>query len=565
MHRCPLIPDILCTILEFTQQCSKSSREDGSEDQKLGKRTLASLAQTCRAISSPALDRLWMRLDSLVPLILLLPRRIWSQMVVIFVFVRALSDHHPYISSPLPQGRMLISKKRWLRFRQYAVRVQFLHGPCRGIPPPVQFDVLTALVARFPKASLPLLPNLTELVWSGPIPFASADLAVTLLVKFFAGSGVTSLSLFLDHRSLSAPARAVLFDLPNTCPNVTSFTYTIQRPYPQPDITARYIVDIVRRWPYLQALQISPCYRLVMTQLLSMPALTTLGIVVGSLNLLGRLPDSIHTFSLEIRDWDSPYWLGTLQGSPTRFHLRIIVLDSCSQRMGDYFQTLPTHLDNTRLHTLTIEVTQLPYYDLPIKSLSSLTEPLLEPLYAFSTLSALDLSSFCALSLNDAVYARMAMMWPELTSLKVGTSDVSKGSPAASVGAMIAVLRSCPHLQTLYIVFNGSIPPPPPDMVEEEENVDVEGVDEGKEQRLGVVVGQVNGWGVSNRHITRIHVGNSPFWEGTDSLKDLASCLKSVMPRLERIWSQTDVAELWRMVQNLLVGDGAPALRGRPT
>ncbi|KAI9566252.1 hypothetical protein HD554DRAFT_2174709 [Boletus coccyginus] len=281
-----------------------------------------------------------------------------------------------------------------------------------------------------------------------------------------------------------------------------------------------------------------------------MPALTTLGIVVGSLNLLGRLPDRIHTFSLEIRsEPDSPDCLGALQGSPTRFHLRITVLDSRSQRMSDYFQTLPTHLDNTRLHTLTIEVTQLPYYDRPIKSLSSLTEPLLEPLYAFSALRVLDLSSFCALGLNDAVYAQLAMMWPELTSLKVGTTDVSEGRPAASVGAVIAVLRFCPHLQTLHIVFNGSIPPPPPVTVEEER----------------AAVSQVNRWGVSNQHITRIHVGNSPFWEGIDNLKDLASCLKSVMPRLETIRSQTDLAEPWRMVQNLLVGGDVLALRGQPT
>ncbi|KAI9566251.1 hypothetical protein HD554DRAFT_1209687 [Boletus coccyginus] len=59
MHRCLLIPGILCTILEFTQQCNESFTEDGLEDQKLGKQTLASLAQTCRAISSPALDQLW--------------------------------------------------------------------------------------------------------------------------------------------------------------------------------------------------------------------------------------------------------------------------------------------------------------------------------------------------------------------------------------------------------------------------------------------------------------------------------------------------------------------------
>ena len=457
---------------------------------------------------------------------------------------------------------MLIGKKRWLRFRQYAVRVQFLNGPCRDIPPSVQFNVVTAL-SRFTEVSLPLLPNLKEIVWREWKPSTRVDMTVPL-VQFFAGPKVASLSLFLKGWPQSAAVRAVLFGLPNTCPNVTSFTFTIRWPYLQPDTAARYIVDVARRWPHLQALQISPYCRLVMTQLASKPALTTLGIVIDCMNpvyCIGRLPDSIHTFSLEIYgSQNNLRCLDTLQGSPTNFHLRIIV--PCSQGMGDFSRTLPTRLDNTRLHSLTIEATG---YSCPcIQSWSWPTEPLLESLYAFSVLRALDLSSFCALALNDAAYAQMAMMWPELTSLKVGTTDMSEGRPAASVGAVIAVLRFCPHLQTLHIVFNGSIPPPPPVMVadgeEEEENVDMEGVEDKKEERAA---SQVNRWGVSNQHVTQIHVGYSPFWEGVDSLKDLASCLKSVMPRLETIRSKTDVAEPWGMVQNLLVGDDAPALRGQ--
>ena len=450
---------------------------------------------------------------------------------------------------------MLIGKKRWLCFRQYAVRVQFLHGPCRGIPPSVQFNVITAL-AQFPEASLPLLPNLTEIVWDGSKPSTKVDMTVPL-VEFFAGPRVTSLSLFLNDWPQSAAVRAVLFGLPNTFPNVTSFTFTIQWACLQPDTTTCYIVDVARRWPHLQALQISPCYRPIMTQLVSKLALTTLSITLDPFNTLWydcKLPDSIHTFSLTIcmhsngeRDLQ---FLGTLQGSPTRFHLRIL-------KVCNLLRTLPTRLDNTQLRILTIELTR----PIDYSPSSLLTESLAESLYAFSALRVLDLSSFSTLNLNDAAYARMATMWPELTSLKVGMTDMCKGKPAASVGAVIAVLRFCPHLQTLHIMFNGSIPPPPLVAVEEEENVDARGEDK-KEGKAGA--SQVNGWGISNQHITQIHVGYSPFCEGIDSLKDLASCLKSVMPWLEIIRSKTDVAK-WSMVQNLLVGHGVPSLRGQPT
>lgn len=77
MHRCLLISEVLCTILEFTEQYGNSDSKDGcEEDRKLTKRTLASLAQTCRALSTPALDQLWRHLDGLYPLIKLLPKQV---------------------------------------------------------------------------------------------------------------------------------------------------------------------------------------------------------------------------------------------------------------------------------------------------------------------------------------------------------------------------------------------------------------------------------------------------------------------------------------------------------
>lgn len=93
IHRCFLISEIFCLILEFIQQSDEPSEEgECREDRTLGKRSLASVARTCRAFSVPALDLLWMRLDSLDPLIKVLPSRIWAKKHSRFV-VR-LSDPH---------------------------------------------------------------------------------------------------------------------------------------------------------------------------------------------------------------------------------------------------------------------------------------------------------------------------------------------------------------------------------------------------------------------------------------------------------------------------------------
>ena len=123
-------------------------------------------------------------------------------------------------------------------------------------------------------------------------------------------------------------------------------------------------------------------------------------------------------------------------------------------------------------------------------------------------------------------------MGPELRCLKVCTTDMYKGKPMASVGAVIAVLSSCPHLQTLHIVFDGSILPPSFPIVT--------GVARGGQHGESVIgckrvvaVRQLNRWvGISNRHITQLHVGHSPIGEDVCQLKELASCLRLVMPRL---------------------------------
>lgn len=79
IHRCLLISEILSLILEFVRRFDESSENETKWDRTSGKRTLASLARTCRALSSPTLDVLWMRLDNLDPLIKVLPRRMWGR------------------------------------------------------------------------------------------------------------------------------------------------------------------------------------------------------------------------------------------------------------------------------------------------------------------------------------------------------------------------------------------------------------------------------------------------------------------------------------------------------
>ena len=64
MHRCLLIPEIARLI------CSEL-RNVGA------RKSLAALAQTCLAISEPALDSLWYEIHDIIPLVKCMPPDLW--------------------------------------------------------------------------------------------------------------------------------------------------------------------------------------------------------------------------------------------------------------------------------------------------------------------------------------------------------------------------------------------------------------------------------------------------------------------------------------------------------
>ncbi|KAF8123233.1 hypothetical protein EV363DRAFT_1356647 [Boletus edulis] len=529
MHRCLLISEVYCLVLEFIRQYDELP-EDGEckEGHKLGTRTLASLARTCRAFSSPALDLLWMRLDSLDPLIKLLPTRIWAKKHSRFVI------------------RMFLGDKHELTFRQYAVRVQYLHGPCRGILPSVQRNVFTAL-ARLPGVSLPLLPNLTELVWNESDSRSVVDPTVSLL-KYFAGPRVTTVSLFLMTWPIYASTRTVLADLPNLCPNVTSFTAVPRAIF---NDYSQDVGEVVNKWPSLRVLRSCQLSQAIMDELASRAILNALSIELNSF-----ITDPRYTFSLEGSDTLCCLrYLQTLQGTPSHLRLRVDLDLALPPDMDALFRMLPTRFDTTWLRSLMIS--SKPSYRC-VRTLRSfsLTEPLLASLYPFSMLVTLDLNAFSTSKLDDVAYERMAATWPGLRSLKLGTAD----------GAVIAMLRSCPYLETLHIVLDGSIPPPPPmvmpDVDRDTQHGELAGSDEEGTERTTMSQGCT--WGISNQCITQIHVGHSPVVRHMERLNDLVLCLRSVLPRLRRIQSKKEAVEMsdifdmaesegWLTVQRLLV------------
>ena len=72
MHVALLIPELLGSILGYLED---TPQFPGEHTYGPGRKALAALASTCRALSEPALDALWRRLYTLKPLMLCVPTK----------------------------------------------------------------------------------------------------------------------------------------------------------------------------------------------------------------------------------------------------------------------------------------------------------------------------------------------------------------------------------------------------------------------------------------------------------------------------------------------------------
>lgn len=417
---------------------------------------------------------------------------------------------------------------QWLTFRNYAKRVKTIHGREARVPVRVKQEIISSL-QHFPETYFPLLPNVTELEWSEHSFSAVEDSGISLL-RYFAGPAVTTVTISLVRWLAHSSAELAVFaDLPRLCPNVTSFTVVLSFSWDYEP--SREVGRMVTQWPKLQTLQTCAITQSVMDHLFARRTLDTLSVDYHRSSPIynGRIPDTVRKLSLGA---DSPSlctrFLETVYASPTGFCLLIGMNEGQEEPdIEEMFHLLPRRLDTSRLLSLTIRP-RSSIIGIPLWHTLRLREPLISALVEFTALRELDLDLLCTAQMSDADYARMAGSLMHLRSLKLGTGNPSimRPWPAATVGALIAVLTYCKHLETFHIVFDGSIPPPAP---------------------LGEPGCQ--GWGTSNRCLTKLRVGYSPIGDATINV--IASCFKSIMPCLVQI-ERKDRDQEWRAVQNIL-------------
>ena len=444
----------------------------------------------------------------------------------------------------------------WLSFRKYAERVRCMqiwgHATC--VPPLVK-QSLTASLERCSGDRLLIFPKLTKFDWR-ETAYSSSDDSGIPLFKYIIGPAVTTIALsFIRLQVPSASEWAMLSDLPNLCPSVTSFTSFFS--CPQPYDPSQQVGYMVTQWERLRSLRSCVIPQFNMNKLASQRTLETLGIEINISSPLhvDRIPDTVRELLLSPRDTSlCTRYLQNVHGSPTTCSLFIGMNHVEEAEIEALFLLLPLRLDTSCLKHLTIQPRSV-FARTRLSELPKLSIPLIPPLCQFSQLRELDMDLFCASHLRDVEYARLAKSWAHLRHLKIGTaklSSVIRPSPAASVAAVIAVVTYCPHLETLGIAFDGTIPPPPSlTRLALEAPQEWAGNDERPSTVTAAESGDLvpEGWGVPNTCIAKLHVGYSPIANAT--LGILMSCLKSLMPCLKEI-KHHGLDKRWCIVQKVL-------------
>ncbi|KAL0946049.1 hypothetical protein HGRIS_012322 [Hohenbuehelia grisea] len=201
MHRCLLVDEIFLNIVDNLEINYRT-------------RSLAVLARTCRALKQRSLAKLWSEIDTLLPLLKLIPQNAWAVIPDGYI-----SDYEFEMGA----GRGVFHSRReltpgedWARFNIYAPLIRsFKHYDDYQhaiIHPDALYEI------SLHKSNSPFLPQLRSFSWNDEAQNTAS------FVQLFSSPSVTQLKLMhFQYRSSAAELTPSLKALALSCPNLESF------------------------------------------------------------------------------------------------------------------------------------------------------------------------------------------------------------------------------------------------------------------------------------------------------------------------------------------------------
>ncbi|EIW78123.1 hypothetical protein CONPUDRAFT_167198 [Coniophora puteana RWD-64-598 SS2] len=537
MHRCLLILEVISEI------CLYLSDQDSH-------RSLASLAQTCHALQDPALDHLWRTLVGFAPLVKCLPNDMWIEVD------KGSGTKSLTISRPLRSAE-------WTRFRTYARRVHGLVHHDKIDPDSythIHSSVFIALGS--PVIPGPLFPELRCLVWN--------DIENEEAFRFL-------------NVALGEKTQVVQIALPDPNKNSTSSTYSYSTKRPTITPALRFLPSIARcaqlevlelgypRFtsqdnPYsdattelvlqLQSLDDLSCGSLnedALVHLGRLPSLTSLSFTLPAGNVAERLMgqnmfpnlDSVDIQSGSSLD-EACAFLAVLAKRPKSLTFTVPKLIHHMLRKlinqlapGDVDESGSSKSDEIQANTHT-ELTFDAYtivIDRNFPAVIPLEEEALRlsdlaPLFKFRSLEHLEIEDWMAIVLSDSDLGELAAAWPNIITLSICGKYGWPAEPQVTFAGVLSVLRLCPKLEALGIVFDAR----KTEGLFRATNNDDSALESGSGAHQGQGYTRP-GAGVCNTSVETLLLGNSPI----DDAKRIAAILSDVAPNVKSInsWDET--------------------------
>ncbi|KAH7929961.1 hypothetical protein BV22DRAFT_93760 [Leucogyrophana mollusca] len=409
MHQC-------LTVLELLHRIFRYVALNG---------TLAFLARTCRTFTDPALDVLYCKLDSFQPLIRCLPRDLRKEDRYSLSF----------------QGSM--STESWDIFMGYSRRVRSLHHRC-DLNKPSQILEKSLFNALSSPPTLLLFPNLQELSWDEPLADAG-------FIRLLLGPNLVSFKLggFLD----SSCCRQIIPSLAALCPQLQRVELGEPR--------APLAYNVLVKWAHLKHLSCGEITAEAFSYLARLPSLRSLDFWLPS--VASTVVDGQDTFAklrtLKIRSETfspSALFLPSTSRPLRKFSLHLVANNGAPSPddIHKVFDSLSSSCTSDTLLQIRLDLSRSDV--LATSELSTLSLDTFEPLFPLRNLRTLSIISGCTFSLDDDDLKRMALAWPQLEVLELGTLHGWGGRPQITLEGLPQLLRHCPSLRTLGLAIDAT-------------------------------------------------------------------------------------------------------------
>ncbi|KAJ7485195.1 hypothetical protein B0H11DRAFT_2018435 [Mycena galericulata] len=512
MHRCLLIPEIVCMI------CEQVYIHDTA-------RTLSVLARTAKFFYY-ALDLLWKEQHDLTPLLNCMPPDIWDTdevtqdgtvreegsleiprdtKTMLFVGLR-----RPVLPADL--DRLLFYSRR--------VKILLVHDVINVAAD----DLRTCLAGQI------LFPNLTTMLWGHADSFCD--------IPLYLGPNIKYLGLALND---SRPQLCLLSTLTRRYPMLR----TVDINLPPSAATANSVSDAVCGLREVNRLTVNTLTTPALLHLATLPDLRVLNIMsVGDVLVPEVLPDerfprlehlsagataieqcAVFLRLLSISPLKTAFFaLSDSQGSPpsawTAFTAGL--RDHC----------LPAALNSIFVYHGALPDTVAAFPPDDAQSYASPpTSAALAPLLAFPNLTCLVIEPSHGLALDEALLRDMAAAWPRMEKLVLGVSGSESGTTPrptlVSLRALLPFAVGCPNLQTLGVVVDARLPLPLAEL------------------------GDLTVKRAGGRALRRLLLGRSEISETDAGISEIARFLNGLFPCLEEMVCarrEHELADTWRRV-----------------